>query len=96
MTKPRKWVSVLFAFIVFSSFVYFILNAYQKVADNQKYQKTKQQQLLKIEQLKQEEQRLKEEKARLENPDYILRYARGKYLLSKDGEQILRLPAKEK
>ena len=35
---------------------------------------------------------LKEETNRLEDPDYVARYAREKYMYSKDGEIILRLP----
>ena len=35
------------------------------------------------------------ERAKLEDPDYIQSYARGNYMLSKDGEQIFYLPEKE-
>ncbi|MBR0213930.1 MAG: septum formation initiator family protein, partial [Solobacterium sp.] len=34
-------------------------------------------------------------RAKLEDPDYIQSYARGNYMLSKDGEQIFYLPEKE-
>lgn len=32
------------------------------------------------------------EKTKLQDPDYVENYARGKYMLSKDGEQIFHLP----
>ena len=32
---------------------------------------------------------------KLEDPDYIARYAREKYMYSKDGEIILRLPEED-
>lgn len=36
---------------------------------------------------------LKKDKKNLENPEYLLRYARGKYLVTKeDGEQVFKLP----
>ena len=36
---------------------------------------------------------LQEKKKNLENPEYLLRYARGKYLVTKDdGEQVFKLP----
>ena len=76
-------------------FVYFTFNIYLKVKTTMTYESKKNALLNEIEQLKQQEQSLKQEKANLENPEYILKYARGKYLLSKEGEQILRLPAKE-
>ena len=38
------------------------------------------------------EEQLKVEVDRLEDPDYVARFAREKYMYSKDGEIILRLP----
>lgn len=35
---------------------------------------------------------LNSEKTKLQDPDYVENYARGKYMLSKDGEQIFNLP----
>lgn len=42
--------------------------------------------------LKEKEEELKVDADRLQNPDYIARYAREKYLYSKDGEYILQIP----
>ena len=42
--------------------------------------------------LKEKEEELKGEVDRLEDPDYVARYARERYMYSKDGEIILRLP----
>ena len=42
--------------------------------------------------LKEKEEQLKVEVDRLEDPDYVARFAREKYMYSKDGEIILRLP----
>lgn len=42
--------------------------------------------------LKEKEEELKVEVDRLEDPDYVARFAREKYMYSKDGEIILRLP----
>ena len=42
--------------------------------------------------LKEKEETLKVDAKKLQNPDYIARYAREKYLYSKDGEFILRIP----
>ncbi|MBP3892284.1 MAG: septum formation initiator family protein [Solobacterium sp.] len=35
------------------------------------------------------------EQAKLQDPDYVQSYARGNYMLSKDGEQIFYLPQKD-
>lgn len=42
--------------------------------------------------LKEKEDELKVDASKLQDPDYIARYAREKYAYSKDGEIILRIP----
>ena len=42
--------------------------------------------------LKEKEESLKVDANKLQNPDYIARYAREKYQYSKDGEFILQIP----
>ena len=42
--------------------------------------------------LKEKEEKLKVDANKLQDPDYIARYAREKYLYSKDGEYILKIP----
>ena len=45
-----------------------------------------------LESLREKEEQLKLDADRLQNPDYVARYAREKYLYSKDGEYILQIP----
>ncbi len=45
--------------------------------------------------LKEKAESLRVDVERLEDPDYVARYAREKYMYSKDGEIILRLPDDE-
>ncbi len=42
--------------------------------------------------LREEEEALKADADKLQDPDYVARYAREKYMYSKDGEFILRIP----
>ena len=42
--------------------------------------------------LKEKEEELKVDANKLQNPDYVARYAREKYLYSKEGEYILQIP----
>lgn len=46
----------------------------------------------KLSDLKEEEEALQVDANKLQDPDYIARYAREKYSYSKDGEIILRIP----
>jgi cell division protein DivIC len=56
-------------------------------------------QLAKVEEelqnIKDENTYLIAQKAKLEDPDYVQSYARGNYMLTKDGEEIFYLPAIE-
>ena len=45
-----------------------------------------------LEKLKEKEEELNNTVTKLSDPDYIARYAREKYLYSKDGEIIIRIP----
>lgn len=45
-----------------------------------------------IQSLETEHANLEEEKAKMENPEYVKRYVRGSYMLSKDGEQVMVYP----
>ena len=45
-----------------------------------------------LEKLREKEEQLKVDADRLQNPDYIARYAREKYLYSKEGEFVLQIP----
>ncbi len=45
--------------------------------------------------LKEKQAQLKVDASKLQDPDYIARYAREKYLYSKDGEFILKIPDEE-
>lgn len=45
--------------------------------------------------LKEEEKVLESDIQKLEDPSYVARYAREKYLYSKDGEIIIRIPDNE-
>ena len=48
----------------------------------------------KLAELQAEEKALKLDADKLQDPDYVARYAREKYLYSKDGEFIIKIPEK--
>lgn len=66
---------------VYKDWIQIINNKKQAVFLAEKYNK-----LLK------EENSLESEVNKLQDPEYVARYAREKYLLSKDGELIIRIP----
>lgn len=60
------------------------------------YQKYKEKKDLdqKLVELKSQEKKLKVDVEKMQDPEYIARYLREKYLYSKDGEYIIRIPEK--
>ena len=58
------------------------------------YQKSKEKKEFETQlvELKEKEEELKATVTKLQDPDYVARYAREKYLYSKDGEIIIRIP----
>lgn len=49
----------------------------------------------KTQELEEEKSDLEEKKQKLTNPDYIEYIARGKYLVTKEGEQVFKFPSSE-
>ena len=71
--------------ILFKSIVETSIQIYDK-------QKEKIEFTVMLEELKVKEEELNSTVTKLQNPDYVARYAREKYLYSKDGEIIIRIP----
>ena len=46
--------------------------------------------------LKEKEEQLKVDVKKMQDPDYVARYAREKYLYSKDGEYVIQIPDDDK
>ncbi len=95
MSKKRKTVKRKFLLI---ALVYIALGAIllQSVGSTmyQIYVKNKEKKEFEKEllELKDKEEELKATVTKLQDPDYVARYAREKYLYSKDGEIIIRIP----
>ena len=89
--RPRKR-AILFALssIIIIIAVTFSIGRYW-VEIIEKYQE-KQELEKELTALKEKEEELQVDAKKLQNPDYVARYAREKYLYSKDGEYILQIP----
>lgn len=90
--KELQWIVNTFL-IALSAF--FIFQIYQDVELSMQLKseyKEAEQLLLTLEAQK---ETLSEEKLKLEDPAYVKRYARGKYMVTKEGEQVFKLPSKD-
>ena len=89
--RPRKRAIVLaFGSILTIVVVTFSIGKYW-VEIFEKYQE-KQELELELTALREKEEELEVDAKKLQNPDYVARYAREKYLYSKEGEYILQIP----
>ncbi len=98
ITKTKKKLQMrakIRIFLTFSLFIGIIgIFSYQLLTNIQsimKMNKEKKELQERIVALKKEEEALKSDVQKLEDPTYIARYAREKYLYSKDGELIIRM-----
>ena len=97
VAKKKKNILFRFRLFIFVPVCLAILGAifiaigsyWVKIYDKYQEKKNLEQEILV---LKEKEEELKVDVERIEDPDYVARFAREKYMYSKDGEIIIRLP----
>lgn len=82
---------IIFGTIITSLSFSFFSNIQKMIDINRQKQELKE----KLATLEEEEEVLNSDIKKLEDPDYVARYAREKYLYSKEGELIIRIPDDE-
>lgn len=91
--KNRAITMLLFASLFFVILISTVISDWIQIRDNKR---ETEQLLKKKEELLEEEASLKSEVNKLKDPDYIARYAREKYMYTKDGEVILKIVEDDK
>lgn len=92
ISRKAKLRMILF-FMMFSLFtLYLSYNLFSNINKIAKISEEKQMLNAKMNKLNDEEEKLNLDIKKLEDPDYVARYAREKYLYSKNGEIIIRIP----
>ena len=87
--KSRLFIAFIFFGAVISMLSYKFFYNIKQIRDMKEEKKFLEEQLVKLED---EEKILESDIQKLKDPAYVARYAREKYLYSKDGELIIRLP----
>ena len=87
--KQRIFVFFIFFGAIIGSFSYSFFTNVEKIIE---IKKDKSGLNTKLADLQEEEKVLNSDIKKLQDPEYVARYAREKYLYSKDGELIIRLP----
>lgn len=88
-TKRRLVFIILATLAVMGLIGFYISKTWFQIIDKNKEAKLLANQIAKLED---NESYLKGEVEKLQDPDYVARYAREKYLYSKDGEFTIRIP----
>ncbi len=88
--KARRLVTFGFTSIILIVLIVFTLGGvFLEIVDKYNEKKDLENKLLVLEQ---KEKELENNVSKLEDPEYLARYAREKYFYSKDGEYIIRIP----
>ncbi|MBQ8472510.1 MAG: septum formation initiator family protein [Bacilli bacterium] len=82
----------LFSVLLITLVIFTLLSVFVEIVD--KYQE-KQELENRLVNLEQKQKQLETDVKKLEDPEYLARYAREKYFYSKDGELIIRIPEDE-
>ncbi len=86
--KRRLFLSTLILILLVSAITTGLYNYWLQILENKKEEKVLKSELIK---LLSEEDDLKSEILKLEDPDYVARYAKEKYLYSADGDTIIKI-----
>lgn len=95
MTNKNVGKFFLFCLVSFCFIIYLCYSLFSSLNKINSINKEKFELENRIVSLQEEEKKLEADIQKLQDPTYIARYAREKYLYSKDGELIIRLPDDE-
>lgn len=92
-SNKKAKIRIFLFFIVFGSILgYLSYNFFSNVSMILKISEEKEALNDRLNELQEEEELLNSDIKKLEDPEYVARYAREKYMYSKDGELIIRIP----
>lgn len=92
-TNKKAKIRIILFFLVFGSvMLYLSYNFFSNVNQIIKIKDEKEDLMNKLASLQDQEDILNSDIKKLEDPEYVARYAREKYMYSKDGELIIRIP----
>lgn len=95
-SKKQKRRVVLYTILIIPLLTLFVSNMFSYWSQIYKNVKTKQELKQDLSDKLDEEEKLNKEITKLNDPDYIAKYAREKYLYSKNGEIIIRIDEDKK
>lgn len=92
--RVRSLIYMVLGMVMITLSIYFTVIIIKVVAETVVLRNTYEEAEALLAEMEAENERLSTQVERLSDPEYIKSYARGEYSLSKQGEQIFKLPAK--
>ncbi len=93
MAKKKKKGGRLFSFCLIVLIAFFSVASFNEIKTTFDLKRSIQESNAKLKELKSKRAKLESKKKKLQDPDYIEYIARGKYLVSKEGEQVFKFPS---
>jgi len=93
--KKKLKRKTLMLFVLLFGFTAIVLSSYNYIVDIYRMSKEKKELKEELKELKEKEKELKLDASKLQDSDYIARYAREKYFYSKEGEYIIKIPEED-
>ena len=90
--KPKKIVTVIVALLFLGMSAYFMFKVYQEVMLTVRLQEELEIAEAELDKVEKENEMLTSQKDRLNDDNFVQSYARGNYMLSKEGEKVFFLP----
>ncbi|MDD6468215.1 MAG: septum formation initiator family protein [Erysipelotrichaceae bacterium] len=92
--KKKNWLArCLLCVVLLGASAFFVYNIVQEGVTTYSLQVDINEAKTQLAQLKKENGSLVDQKEKLEDENYVKNYARGEYMISKEGEQIFHLPS---
>lgn len=93
--KPRNILIYLASMVLILASLFLVFDIAKRQVANMALKGSLEEVQAELEDLQEENNLLVEQKEKLSDPEYVKNYARGRYMLSQDNEQIFRLPGRD-
>ncbi len=93
MKRKKKKGGHFISFCLILAIGFFSVASFNEIKTTFELRRSIQESNVKLKELKSKRAKLESKKKKLQDPDYIEYIARGKYLVSKEGEQVFKFPS---
>ncbi len=93
--RKKKVLTIVLSLILFIGAGFLLISSLEEIMSTAQLKEELRESEQLLASIKKENIELSDQKEKLEDPEYVKSYARGTYMLSKEGEQIFYLPSSD-